>query len=80
MFDHVVFGVSDYTASKVFFLEALAPLDIAIVYEGELGVELCRPGSNTSLCIRRVEAAATRLHLALQAALLCCFHLICHRT
>jgi catechol 2,3-dioxygenase-like lactoylglutathione lyase family enzyme len=26
MFDHVVFGVSDYAASKAFFLEALAPL------------------------------------------------------
>jgi catechol 2,3-dioxygenase-like lactoylglutathione lyase family enzyme len=26
MFDHVKFGVSDYAASKAFFLEALEPL------------------------------------------------------
>ena len=34
MFDHVDFGVSDYAASKAFFLEALEPLGIAIVVEG----------------------------------------------
>ena len=27
MFDHVKFGVSDYAASKAFFLKALEPLD-----------------------------------------------------
>ena len=67
MFDHVVFGVSDYEASKTFFLKALEPLGVAIVSEGELGVELCRPQDNVSLCIRRVEEKATHLHLAFKA-------------
>ena len=34
MFDHVKFGVSDYQASKTFFLKALEPLGIAVVGEG----------------------------------------------
>jgi len=67
MFDHVVFGVSDYAASKAFFLKALEPLGVAIASEGPLGVELCCPDSNASLCIRRVEEAATHLHLAFKA-------------
>ena len=67
MFDHVVFGVSDYAASKAFFLKALEPLGVAIASEGPLGVELCCAGSSASLCIRRVEAAATHLHLAFKA-------------
>ena len=46
MFDHVVFGVSDYAASKAFFLKALEPLGVAVVSEGPLGVELCRPDTN----------------------------------
>lgn len=67
MFDHVVFGVSDYEASKVFFLQALAPLGVVVLSEGPLGVELARPGITASLCIRRVEARATHLHLAFTA-------------
>ena len=43
MFDHVVFGVSDYAASKAFFLKALEPLGVAVVLEGSLGVELSPP-------------------------------------
>ena len=64
MFDHVVFGVSDYAASKAFFLKALEPLGVVVVSEGPLGVELCRPNSNASLCVRRIEEKATHLHLA----------------
>jgi len=67
MFDHVVFGVSDYAESKAFFLEALEPLGVAVVSEGPLGVELCRPGSTASLCIRRIEAISTPIHLAFTA-------------
>jgi catechol 2,3-dioxygenase-like lactoylglutathione lyase family enzyme len=67
MFDRVVFGVSDYEGSKAFFRKALEPLGVAVVYEGPLGVELCRPGNNASLCIRRVEEKATHLHLAFAA-------------
>lgn len=29
MFDHVKFGVSDYEASKAFYLKALKPLGVA---------------------------------------------------
>ncbi len=68
MFDHVVFGVSDYAASKAFFLEALEPLGVAVVSEGPLGVELCRPNNKSSLCIRRVpEHKPAHLHLAFTA-------------
>ena len=68
MFDHVVFGVSDYAASKAFFLKALDPLNVVVVTEGPLGVELCHPNESTSLCIRREpEARPSHLHLAFTA-------------
>ena len=68
MFDHVVFGVSDYEVSKAFFLKALEPLGLAVVSEGKLGVELCRPNNNASLCIRRIpEHEPSQLHLAFRA-------------
>lgn len=69
MFDHVVFGVSDYAASKAFFLKALEPLGVDIASEGPLGIELCRPDEVSSLCIRREpETKPTHLHLAFTAA------------
>ena len=42
MFDHVKFGVSDFAASKAFFLAALGPLGLVVVAEGPptYGVEL----------------------------------------
>jgi catechol 2,3-dioxygenase-like lactoylglutathione lyase family enzyme len=68
MFDHVVFGVSDYAASKAFFLKALEPLGVAVVQEGPLGVELCRPDNKSSLCIRsQTEEKPAHLHLAFTA-------------
>lgn len=68
MFDHVVFGVSDYAASKAFFLKALEPLGVTVVSEGPLGIELCRPGSISSLCIRlKREDRPSHLHLAFTA-------------
>ena len=68
MFDHVVFGVSDYAASKNFFLKALAPLGVTDVSEGPLGIELCCPNGNASLCIRlKPEAKPSHLHLAFTA-------------
>lgn len=45
MFDHVVFGVTDYGVSKSFFLKALAPLGVVVASEGPLGIELCRPAT-----------------------------------
>ena len=67
MFDHVVFGVSDYAASKAFFLKALEPLGVAVVQEGPLGVELCAPESRASLCICPTEEKPAHLHLAFAA-------------
>ncbi|GAB5452923.1 MAG: VOC family protein [Halioglobus sp.] len=67
MFDHVVFSVSDYKASKGFFLKALEPLGVAIASEGPLGIEIWCPDSDTSLSIRPVEEATTHLHLAFRA-------------
>jgi catechol 2,3-dioxygenase-like lactoylglutathione lyase family enzyme len=68
MFDHVVIGVSDYGASKEFFLRALAPLGVAVVSEGPLGIELCGPNSKASLCIRLMpEEKPSHLHLAFTA-------------
>lgn len=67
MFDHVVFGVSDYEASKAFYLAALAPIGIAVVQEGSLGVELSADGK-TSLCFGPTQEKPAHLHLAFVAA------------
>jgi len=69
MFDHVKFGVSDYAASKAFFLAALAPLGVAVVSEGppSYGVELCDSGK-ASLCLFQTDEQPARLHLAFTAA------------
>jgi catechol 2,3-dioxygenase-like lactoylglutathione lyase family enzyme len=69
MFDHVKFGVSDYAASKAFFLQALAPLGIVAVSEGPpaYGVELCHPDGTSSLCLCQTEHKPAPLHLAFVA-------------
>jgi hypothetical protein len=68
MFDHVKFGVSDYAASKAFFLRALAPLGIVVVGEGSptYGIELCAQGK-ASLCLYQTEEKPAPLHLAFTA-------------
>jgi catechol 2,3-dioxygenase-like lactoylglutathione lyase family enzyme len=66
MFDHVVFGVSDYAASKAFFLKALEPLGVTVVLEGPLGIELSADGKS-SLCLFQTEERPARLHLAFAA-------------
>lgn len=67
MFDHIVFGTSDYTASKAFFLKALEPIGMVVASEGPPGVELSADGK-TSLCIRRIEEEKpAHLHLAFVA-------------
>lgn len=70
MFDHVKFGVTDFAASKAFFLEALAPLGVAIISEGPptYGVELCAEGNNTSLCLFETREQPAQLHLAFTAS------------
>ena len=68
MFDHVKFGVSDYAASKAFFLEALKPLGVDVVSEGSptYGVELSSKGED-SLCLYQTEEKPAHLHLAFTA-------------
>jgi len=66
MFDHVVFGVSDYAASKAFFLKALEPLGVAVVLEGPLGVEMSAD-SKSSLCLFQTKEKPAYLHLAFAA-------------
>ena len=68
MFDDVKFGVSDFAASKAFFLEALEPLGVAVVAEEPptYGVELC-PKGEASLFIYQTEEKPAHLHLAFTA-------------
>ena len=68
MFDHVKFGVSDYAASKAFFLAALAPIGVVVGAEGEpsYGVELCST-ANASLCLFQTDEKPAHLHLAFVA-------------
>ncbi|MFC5571573.1 VOC family protein [Lysobacter yangpyeongensis] len=68
MFDHVVFGVSDYAASKEFFLKVLSPLGVTVVSEGPIGIELFHPSSKASLGIRlKPVEKPSPLHLAFTA-------------
>ena len=68
VFDHVKFGVTDFAASKAFFVQALAPLGVAVVAEGPptYGVELCAKGE-TSLILFQTEEKPAHLHLAFTA-------------
>jgi catechol 2,3-dioxygenase-like lactoylglutathione lyase family enzyme len=66
MFDHVVFGVSDYAASKAFFLKALEPIGMVVLAEGPLGVELSADGK-VSLCLFQSAEKPAHLHLAFVA-------------
>jgi catechol 2,3-dioxygenase-like lactoylglutathione lyase family enzyme len=68
VFDHVKFGVSDFAASKAFYVKALEPLGVAVVAEGEpaYGVELCAAGP-TSLCLFQTDEKPAHLHLAFSA-------------
>jgi catechol 2,3-dioxygenase-like lactoylglutathione lyase family enzyme len=68
MFDHVKFGVSDYAASKAFFLKALEPLGVEAGAEGEpsYGIELCGR-NNSSLCLFQASDKPAPLHIAFVA-------------
>lgn len=66
MFDHIVFGVSDYAQSKAFFLKALEPIGMKVVSEGPPGIELSADGKS-SLCLRRSGETSGHLHLAFTA-------------
>jgi catechol 2,3-dioxygenase-like lactoylglutathione lyase family enzyme len=69
MFDHVKFGVSDFAASKAFYLKALEPIGLATVAEGEpsYGIELSPKGSKVSLILFQTQEKPAHLHLAFVA-------------
>jgi catechol 2,3-dioxygenase-like lactoylglutathione lyase family enzyme len=69
MFDHVKFGVSDFVASKAFFLKALEPIGVVVAGEGEpsYGIELVVEGNNTSLILFQTDEKPAHLHLAFAA-------------
>jgi catechol 2,3-dioxygenase-like lactoylglutathione lyase family enzyme len=66
MLDHLGFGVSDYAASKSFFLNALRPLGFDVVMEGPFGVGLGQDGKPTLWLSQSAEQPA-HLHLAFAA-------------
>ncbi|WHP29406.1 VOC family protein [Trabulsiella odontotermitis] len=68
MFDHVKFGVSDFEASKTFYLNALEPLGIRLVSEGtpDYGVELSTD-DKSSLCLFQSDEKPAHLHIAFVA-------------
>jgi catechol 2,3-dioxygenase-like lactoylglutathione lyase family enzyme len=68
MFDHVKFGVSDYAASKAFYLKALAPLGVTVHGEGTpaYGIELAST-ARASLCLFQTAEKPAHLHIAFAA-------------
>ena len=68
MFDHVKIGVSDYGASKAFFIKALEPLGVKPCGEGppSYGIELVGK-SPTSFCVFETQEKPAHLHLAFTA-------------
>lgn len=69
MFDHVKIGVSDFAASKAFYLAALEPLGVRSVAEGvpTYGIEMCAPGSNVSFILFETKEKPAHLHIAFAA-------------
>jgi catechol 2,3-dioxygenase-like lactoylglutathione lyase family enzyme len=66
MFDHVGFGVTDYAASKAFFLQALQSLGVTTVMEGPYGLGLGR-NNKPSLWMHQSSDSPAPLHLAFTA-------------
>lgn len=67
MFDHIGFGVTDFAASRAFFLEALKPLGVAVVMEGPYGVGM-GPDGKPSLWLYQTDQKPAPIHLAFTAA------------
>ena len=66
MFDHIGLGVSNYAASRAFFLKSLAPLGVGIVMEGEHGLGL-GPKGKPSLWLFQSSEKPVPLHIAFTA-------------
>lgn len=67
MFDHIGFGVSDYAASKAFFLKALQPLGYGVVMEGPFGIGI-GPAGKPLLWLHQSGERTAPLHLAFSAS------------
>lgn len=66
IFDHLGFGVKDFVASKAFFVEALKPLGIEIVMEGDNWAMMGSRG-RPEFWFGTLIAAPGPLHLAFKA-------------
>jgi catechol 2,3-dioxygenase-like lactoylglutathione lyase family enzyme len=66
MFDHLGFGVTDYAASKAFFLGALEPLGVTVAMEGPHGLGIGRAGK-PSLWMFATQEKPAHLHIAFAA-------------
>ena len=68
MFDHVKFGVRDFSRSKHFYLKALEPIGVTVVTDWPPdGAELSQPGGNSSLCLYQADVQPAHLHIAFEA-------------
>ena len=63
MLDHIIITVSNYEASKAFYLKALEPLGYEIVFDMENGVCFGVQGK-PEYFIREAEAVKPAIHLA----------------
>ena len=66
MFDHLGFGVTNYAESKSFFLNALEPLGIGIVMEGEHGLGIGQK-DKPSLWLFQTSDKPLPMHIAFTA-------------
>jgi catechol 2,3-dioxygenase-like lactoylglutathione lyase family enzyme len=68
MFDHVKIGVSDFAASKAFFIRTLEPLGVTVGGEGDptYGIEFVGKGVTSFILFQSQEKPAP-LHLAFTA-------------
>lgn len=67
IFDHVGFGVKDFAASKAFFVEALEPLGIGIIMEGDDWAMMGAKG-RPEFWFGALMTAPGPLHLAFKAS------------
>lgn len=67
MIEHLGFGSSDIDASRTFFRDALAPLGIGIVVDGEHGIGFGKD-KTPQLWIAPAKDKPTPVHLAFSAA------------
>jgi len=67
MFDHIGFSVRDLSKTRAFYTASLAPLDLAVRYEGD-GVIAFGPPGKAALWFYDRSDGPTGVHIALTAA------------